>query len=93
MVHHGQPQLTSGLPCLLRLASYAYLGYCALSISLHMQDISMKQLPTNCMPLSAPTDKLASLRAKAIKHGIANPFPKMDIEEFLPPWAAEASII
>ena len=32
---------------------------------------------------------LASLRAKAIKGHVANPFPFIDVEDFLPAWAVE----
>ncbi len=40
-----------------------------------------------CFPLQEPTDKLASLRAKALKARVAHPFPLMEVAEFLPPWA------
>ena len=35
------------------------------------------------------TDKLACLRAKAIKKGQTAPFPFMELKDFLPAWAEE----
>ena len=49
----------------------------------------MANLPNSCLPLSDPTNKLASLKAKAIKAQVAKPFPKADVIDFLPPWAVE----
>ena len=50
----------------------------------------MEGLPSCCFPSSAATDKLAGLREKARKKGQSNPFPFMDLREFLPSWADEA---
>ena len=49
----------------------------------------MANLPNSCLPLSDPTNKLASLKAKALKAQVAKPFPKADVIDFLPPWAVE----
>ena len=42
------------------------------------------------LPMSVPTDRLAHLRAKAVKAAGSmsiKPFPFMEIEDFLPGWA------
>ena len=72
-----------------------------------VQEMTLEHLPPGTLPLSEPTDKLAQLRAKALKRGyadtllsvcklgatficcrIAQPFPFMELELFLPTWAA-----
>ena len=54
------------------------------------QEIKLKGLPSACFPTSESADKLAGLRAKAMKASIARPFPFMDMAEFQPSWAKVA---
>ena len=58
-----------------------------------VESMTLKGLDVECFPQSVPTDKLASLRAKAIKKGIQKPFPFVDVVDFLPPWAQEARVV
>ena len=46
-----------------------------------------------CFPPGEATNKLASLRAKACKAGIAAPFPFVDLTEFLPSWADDTACV
>ena len=51
--------------------------------------ISFGNLNAQSFPTSEATDKLASLVHKCKKKDIANPFPYMAIDEFVPSWAKE----
>ena len=52
-------------------------------MSQKIKAISLKNLPETCFPEPEPTNKLASLRAKAMKNHVAKPFPMVDISDFL----------
>lgn len=54
-----------------------------------LQVMSLAALPSSCFPLSEPTDKLATLRARAVKARVQAPFPLMEVAEFLPAWAQD----
>ena len=53
------------------------------------QEITLAALLSSLFPTSAATDKLALLKSRAQKAQGGQPFPLMDIEEFLPTWAKE----
>ena len=56
-----------------------------------LQAMTLASLPEACFPPGEATNKLASLRAKAIKARVTAPFPLMDLAEFLPPWADDSN--
>ena len=57
------------------------------------EDINLAGLSTICQPTSGPTDKLASLKAKAVKAKIPFPFPYIDVAEFCPGAMQEARVL
>ena len=61
------------------------------NLELRVKDITLRGLPNECLPPSAATDDLATLKARAVKAGVVKPFPLMDLEKFLPSWAEEAN--
>ena len=42
-----------------------------------------------CFPPPEATNKLASLKQKALKAHVTKPFPLIELAEFLPPWASD----
>ena len=56
---------------------------------LPLQAVVLKDLTDGCYPPASAANKLATLKAKAIKSRIMAPFPLMDLVEFLPSWAEE----
>jgi hypothetical protein len=56
-----------------------------------LQAMTLEYLPEACFPPGEATNKLASLRAKAIKARVAAPFPYMELVEFLPSWADDSN--
>ena len=52
--------------------------------------MTLGSLPESCFPPAEATNKLASLRAKALKAKVAAPFPVMDLADFLPSWAEDS---
>ena len=56
-----------------------------------LQAMNLASLPEACFPPGEATNKLASLRAKAMKARVAAPFPFMDLAEFLPSWADDSN--
>ena len=58
-----------------------------------LQLMSLAALPSSCFPVSEPTDKLATLKAKAVKARVQAPFPLMEVAEFLPAWAQDVCIL
>ncbi len=53
--------------------------------------MNLANLPDACYPSGEATNKLASLRAKAVKAKVAKPFPLMETAEFLPSWADDSN--
>ncbi len=51
----------------------------------------MEGLPAACLPSQEAANKLASLKAKALKAKVGVPFPFVELSEFLPNWAIEVS--
>ena len=55
-----------------------------------VDSLTLKGLSVDCLPASAVTDKLGQLKAKQKKAAgniVINPFPYMDVAEFVPAWA------
>ena len=46
--------------------------------------MTLQGLPVSCYPGAEPANKLATSKAKAIKAKVRNPFPLVDIADFLP---------
>ena len=57
------------------------------NLDARVKEITLEGLCTACVPLSAPTDKLAQLKAAEVDKGVAKPFPFIEVGEFLPLWA------
>ena len=61
-------------------------------IAARIRQITLGSMDSKCHPESDPTDKLAALRQKERRKGVANPFPYLPIEDFLPCWAQKARV-
>ena len=53
--------------------------------------MNLAYLPDTYYPSGEATNKLASLRAKAVKAKVLKPFPLMETAEFLPSWADDTN--
>ena len=53
--------------------------------------MTLANLPDACYPSGDATNKLASLRAKAVKAKVAKLFPLMEAAEYLPSWADDSN--
>lgn len=60
-----------------------------IDLAARVEVASLKNLPTDCLPDSVPTDKLATLRSRALKRGITKPCPFIEMTDFLPRWVNE----
>ena len=61
------------------------------NLEARVKEITLRGLPNECLPPSAATDDLATLKARALKAGVVKPFPLMELGKFLPSWAEEAN--
>jgi len=53
--------------------------------------MTLAHLPDACYPSGEAANKLASLRAKAVKAKVVKPFPVMEAAEYLPSWADDSN--
>jgi hypothetical protein len=54
-----------------------------------VKKITLDGLPHRCLPSQEAANKLATLKSKAVKAGVAEPFPYIELAEFLPNWAMD----
>ena len=57
-----------------------------------MQGITLTGLTEKCHPEQEPTNRLAALKAKQLKAGVARPFPWILLAWFLPSWAEDVGV-